>query len=162
MKLRKRLTPEEQMDALYGDCWRRAMRHRFICAITRYCHSVSALDLLNMVAEAKSGNSFQTMRLDHKLFLYFLCSIMWRGCGVSPLSDPDYNGLVRHLYSRKMLEQIEALNSGLPLIYRQIFLWDMPELARSFRKKGSMELLSEPRKQIKPTRALKRLPQHRK
>jgi hypothetical protein len=164
MKLRKRLAPEERMDALYGKCWRRAMQHKLLLGITRYCYSFSALEILNMLAEAKNGNRFHAMTLQNKLFLYFLCSIMWRGCGVSPLADPEYNALVRHLYSSKVLDQIETMHGNLPLLYRQTFLWDMPELARNFKKKGSMKLpaIPEPAESTKPTRILKRLPQHRK
>lgn len=158
MRIKKRLSPEDRADSLWTKGWRRVLLHPHIATITRYCHGVTASDLLDIVAQAKKGHRFTGIKLEHKLLLYFFCSIMWRGIGVSPLTDPEYNTLVRHLYAGKTLESIEASAGGLSLHYRQIFLWDMPQIAERYKKKGIMPLPQLP----KPKKKLKRLAKHKR
>jgi hypothetical protein len=141
MVIRKRRSYEDVAEEKLGSEWKRVLRHPVIAGIinSSTCEQdASASHLLELINKAKSGNRFYDMPLQEKLFLYFFCSVAWRGLGLVLLTDPEYNMLVRHLYSGKCLEKIEG--HAVPLAHRQAFLWDMPELAKRFKKAGTLEL----------------------
>jgi len=160
MVIRKRRSYEDVAEEKLGPEWKRVLRHPVIAGIvnsTTCEQDASASHIIGLINQAKASHRFSDMPLQEKLFLYFFCSVAWRGLCLVLLTDPEYNMLVRHLYSGKCLEKIEG--HGVPLAHRQAFLWDMPAIAKGFKKAGSMELpviVFE-----KPHVKRKRLPKHK-
>jgi hypothetical protein len=160
MVIRKRRSVEDVAEEKLGSQWKRVLLHPHIAAILNSvtCHQeASASHILLLVNQAKASHRFSEIPLQEKLFLYFFCSVAWRSLGLVLLTDPEYNMLVRHLYSGKCLDKIEG--HYVPLAHRQVFLWDMPELARRYKKQGTLPL-PEP-VIVKQSVKRKRLPKHK-
>ena len=156
MKLRKRRNLDEVAEETLGKDWIRVTAHPTLAGIHYYCEDRTAAQILSLLNQAKAGGRFIGMSLEDKLYVYFFCSIMWRGLGRSLLTDPQYNLLQRHLWSSSVVDKIEAFSVNLH--YHGTFMWDMPDLAKRYKKPGIMPLPPMP----KPKKKLKRLPKHMK
>lgn len=157
--VKKRLTNEDRLAEKLSPDWRRVFLHRLVQGITLWTEQDTSADyIFSMIGKLQSGKaSYDGMSTEDKIFMFLFCSLLWRGLGISLLTDPQYNQLGRHIYSGKMLEKIEG--NGVSLHYRQLVLWDLPDLHKSYRKAGIMPLPELP--VSKPENKRKRLKKHR-
>lgn len=160
MRILKRRSSEEVIAEQFGENWRNVFYHPVIAAITgsKLHHQTVTAEHIMFIASQCKRNTLSGVELQDKIFLYVLCSIMWRCFGDSLLSDPDYNTLQRHLRALTTIDKIEQ--GHVPLPHRQAFLWDMPEIHKRYRKAGIMETPRPPF--VEKPKRLKRLPAHKK
>jgi hypothetical protein len=160
MVIRKRRSVEDVAEEKLGPDWKRVLLHpvmQTLLSSSLFHQESSASHIIALLNQAKASHRFNDIPLQEKLFLYCFCSVAWRGLGLVLLTDPEYNMLVRHLYSGKCLDKIEG--HAVPLAHRQAFLWDMPELAKKYKKQGTLSLPKIVN--VEPSVKRKRLPKHR-
>lgn len=156
--VKKRLTYEDRFAEKLSPDWRRVFLHPLVKAITLWTpQETSAEYVASMVSKAQATRNYDGMSLEDKIFLFLLCSVMWRSLGISLLTDPQYNQLGRHIYSGRNLEKVEG--NGTSIHYRQTVLWDIPALHKAYRKQGIMPL-PEAVANV-PVKKKKRLQKHR-
>lgn len=163
MKIRKRRTIEEVAEESLGDSWRSVVMHDIIQSIvgehvslTRPLDAWTAPMMITATNKIKQRVSHPDVSLLHKVMVYLTCSVMWRGTGSSPLTDPEYSALQRYVYAANAIDHIS--NFALGLHIQQVMLWGHKQLTDQYRKPGTMPLpeLAKPKKKIK------RLPKHKK
>ena len=158
VKIKRRLTADEVLGQQLGEDWRSVFRHPLLKGFVSYTEQDTTGEHLSRLIPVAKGARLGADTLNDMIYLLTLCSDMWRALGVSPLSDPEYNRLQRHIYSGPILHKID--NFQVPLVYRQIVLWDLPELAKRYKRKGIMPLPAPPVVPAPAKRKLRRLPKH--
>lgn len=144
--IKKRRTPEVQIEETVAPDWRMVFRHPLLSSIVNHgttmgAQDISAGHLLQVASLCKRGTLLQTS-MQEKVFMYLLCFILWRMFGKSLLSDTEYAQLARHLFGGVIKDKIDTVGT-VPLAHRMAFIFDIPEMGRLYRKPLSIPVPRE-------------------
>lgn len=142
MPIKRRSTPEERATKLLGTKYKSCLRHPYLQALVRFGkYNTSPINIMRAIEETRGwkGPSYAD-----KVFVYLLCSIMWRGHGESYLTDSNFDKLRKHLeeHAQDILDKHGVLWHG-------IMLWDERQLRRF--NKNDMLLPKPKRAKVKLT-----------
>jgi hypothetical protein len=153
MAIQKRSTPEDRAKKLLGNKYKASLRHRNVVPLVRFAKfDASPLNIMRAIEEVRGwkGASY----LD-KVFVYILCSVMWRGSGESYLTDANFDRLREHLENKE--EEILSTNGA---VVHGVMLWDERQLRRY--NKGGMPLPTIKRTKVRLTPKPKAKPKRRR
>jgi hypothetical protein len=119
--IKKRLTDEERLSTALGKNWRRMLRHEYLAGMIKFAHYPT--DTASIKKAFSAVNAWKGASYPDKVFIYVLCNLLWRCNGSSPLSDPNYDRLGKHLAEKWG----EVLSAG--VIYSDVFMWQLPKIS---------------------------------
>ncbi len=141
MPIKKRVSIADHAKAKLGREYRACLNHPYMKALTRWTdYDTSPLAAMKAIARVngwKGGTSFED-----KVFVYILCSIMWRAFGESHLSNANFDRLRKHIedHDAEVLAKAGVLWHG-------VAIWDERHLRRF--AKNDMILAMPKRKFVK-------------